>query len=577
LRALKTVFEVFDFFSRRDKQKIILVALIQVSLGLIDLVAMILVGLLVSTSTLSVTGQGPGGTTALLLDFLGLKSQSIDRQVQFLSVCAAFLFLSKSIASLVLQKKLIFFIGSRSNILADGLIRKLLNLTILDFHKYSTADLNYIFTTGVPRIAQGLIGKTVTVIVDISLVLIMFFGLFAADALMSFLVVTYFSLIATGIFVTQFKRLSLIGQSTREVSVNGLKQVQTIVGLFKEIKVKGNEKVYADKLSENRYSLTKLVSENTFVNMIGKYVIEIGLVLGLALVSLTLFALNEPSRAAALVALFATASFRIAPAVLRIQSYFASILSEVEAAKPALILFEDLKLKTSIQARTRKFSDIHETDGYKIKFENVSFAYNPLSDRPIFTNFNLEIDEGKHVAILGASGAGKTTLVDMVLGLIEPDLGRVSIGNRSPRHFIDKYPGAIGYVPQENFLEESSLSSNILAGYELGEVAEVKIWDALDKASIGDFFRKSSEGLNFLIAESGQNLSGGQKQRVAIARALLTKPLILVLDEATSNLDIVTQRGISAELAKLKGRVTVLMIAHRIESTEFCDQVIELK
>gem|GEM_PF-4397121 len=577
MRVLSVVFEVFDLFSKRDKQKLIIVTLIQVSLSLIDLAAMILVGLLVSTSTLSVTGQDPGGTTAFLLDILSLKSQPLERQVQILSVCAALLFLSKSISSLLIQKRLIFFIGSRSNVLADELIRKLLNLTMLEFKKYSTADLNYIFTTGIPRISQGLIGKTVSAIVDISLVMIMFLGLLAADVLMSLLIVTYFSLLAMSIFLTQFKRLRSIGQSTREVSINSLKQVQTIVGLFKEIKVQGNEKVYADKLSENRYSLTKLVSENTFVNMIGKYVIEIGLVLGLALVSITLFALNAPSRAAALVALFATASFRIAPAVLRIQNYFASILSEVEAAKPALILFRDLKLNTSIQTRTRKFSDAHETKGFKIRFEDVSFSYDPLSNRPILANFNLEINEGKHVAILGASGAGKTTLVDMVLGLIEPDLGRVSICGQSPREFIDKHPGAIGYVTQENFLEESSLASNVLAGYELGDVGEVKIWDALDKASIGNFFRNSIEGLNFLIAENGQNLSGGQKQRVAIARALLTKPLILVLDEATSNLDIVTQRGISAELARLKGKVTVLMIAHRIESTEFCDQVVKLK
>jgi ATP-binding cassette subfamily C protein len=576
LNLFRTLHDVLDLFGKQAKRKLLLVTLIQISLGLADLAALVLVGLLVSVSTLSLTAQGPGGTTALLLKQLGLMEQPLEKQVQIIGLAVATLFIGKSYLALFLQRRMIFFIGRRSDLLADDLIHKLMGLDLLEFRKRSSSDLNYLFTTGIPRVAQGIIGKTITVVVDTSLVLIMFTGLLIADALLALLVVLYFVILATLLFLTQYKKLQMYGKNTREVNLDSYRQIERIVGLYKELKVRGSAKFYADGLSNNRRALTTLVSENTYANLIGKYVIEIGLVLGIASISVIMFAINPPSTASTLIALFATASFRIAPAILRIQNYFVTFLSEIEAAKPALSLHKQLQNRSSIPLTKPKFSDEHDFIDFRIEFRRVSFNYRNEDASSIFTDLSLIIEQGEHVALVGESGSGKTTFVDIVLGLISPDSGQVLIGGKDPSKFCLENPGAISYIPQENFLMESSLRSNILAGYDPQDVSDEKIWLALERVSLADFFRQSGDGLDFWIGERGYNLSGGQRQRVVIARALLTRPLILVMDEATSNLDVGVQREISLELAKLKDRVTVLMIAHRIESTEFCDKTLNL-
>jgi ABC-type multidrug transport system fused ATPase/permease subunit len=189
-------------------------------------------------------------------------------------------------------------------------------------------------------------------------------------------------------------------------------------------------------------------------------------------------------------------------------------------------------------------------------------------------NISLQVQSGTVVAIVGPSGAGKTTLVDVLLGVLEPDEGTVLISGASPLEAISKWPGAIAYVPQDILVANGSIRENVALGYPLEAATNELINDAIRVASLSDFVANLPEGLDTNLGERGGKISGGQRQRIGIARALFTKPKLLVLDEATSALDGDTEESISSDIQKLKGYTTVVLIAHRLSTVRDADLVL---
>jgi ABC-type multidrug transport system fused ATPase/permease subunit len=190
------------------------------------------------------------------------------------------------------------------------------------------------------------------------------------------------------------------------------------------------------------------------------------------------------------------------------------------------------------------------------------------------SDLSLNLIKGSATAIVGPSGAGKTTLVDILLGVLQPDDGEVTISGLKPLAAISKWPGAIAYVPQDVALSNGTFRENLTMGYPINLAPDELCWDALRVAQLESFVRDLPLGLDQPAGERGTNLSGGQRQRLGIARAMLTKPKLLVLDEATSALDGQTELDISNAINDLKGIVTVVMIAHRLSTVRNSDQVV---
>jgi ABC-type bacteriocin/lantibiotic exporter with double-glycine peptidase domain len=208
--------------------------------------------------------------------------------------------------------------------------------------------------------------------------------------------------------------------------------------------------------------------------------------------------------------------------------------------------------------------------------KNVSFAY-PDSEANVLSNVNLNVKSGAMVAVVGPSGSGKSTLVDLLLGMYVPSDGEITISGHSPAEAVKKWPGAIGYVPQEVFLSSGSIASNISSGFDDSRELHDRIMDALGVSQLQNFVNSIPLGADTPVGERGGKLSGGQRQRVGIARAMFTKPKLLVLDEATSALDGQTESEISDAIHGLKGRVTLILIAHRLSTVMSADQIIYLE
>jgi ABC-type multidrug transport system fused ATPase/permease subunit len=214
-------------------------------------------------------------------------------------------------------------------------------------------------------------------------------------------------------------------------------------------------------------------------------------------------------------------------------------------------------------------------DGFKpeVEMRNVSFTY-PSNDSPTIRNVNLTIKPGSVVAIVGPSGAGKSTLADLLLGIIEPNLGEVLISGESPEKAIETWPGAIAYVSQDSIVATGTISTNISLGFPPQRDYGALFTDAINLAQLSEFISELPNKELTQVGDAGSSLSGGQRQRIGIARAMFTKPKLLVLDEATSSLDGETESNISEAVKTLRGDVTVVMIAHRLSTVREADVVI---
>jgi len=232
--------------------------------------------------------------------------------------------------------------------------------------------------------------------------------------------------------------------------------------------------------------------------------------------------------------------------------------------------------KSDLSLKISNFKTNHDFFEANIEIEKVGFKYDDNLHQTL-KMIDMEVNNGQIVAIVGKSGVGKTTLVDLILGVLRPTSGEIRIGGLTPLETINNFPGAIAYVPQDVQISNGTIRSNICLGFEISEIKEELIWSALENAQLSDFVSSLPAKLDSKIGDRGSKLSGGQRQRLGIARALITNPKLLVLDEATSALDGETELNISEAISKLRGQVTVILIAHRLSSIRECDQIFYLE
>ena len=273
---------------------------------------------------------------------------------------------------------------------------------------------------------------------------------------------------------------------------------------------------------------------------------------------------------------FAVAAMRIMPSANRINTYITQIAYE----QPSLDfvydnLSESMKTDKAMRAQKEKISGpaLHLND--KIELNNITFAY-PDGERNIFSDAHMVVPKGKSIGIMGSSGAGKSTIVDILLGLLHVQTGEILCDGVNIFTNYESWLGQIGYIPQSIYMIDESIRSNIAFGIDESEIDDKRIEEVLIEAQLKDFVDSLPEGLDTTIGDRGVRLSGGQRQRIGIARALYHNPEILVFDEATSALDNETEAAVMEAVNSFHGKKTMVIIAHRLNTIEKCDIIYEV-
>lgn len=562
-------------FGRKEKRKILYVLLIQVMLSSLDLLGVVTLGLLGSRVISGTANQPTGNRTSQALEWLNLIDKPLRVQVFYLGLIAFIIFSFKTACSLILTRRSVFFLSRRAAIISSSLVAKLLSQSILVVQKDSYQKTIHTLTYGVSTISVNILGALIYLVSDLAMLTILIIGLFVIDPAISILTLLMFGSVAGLLYKFLNLKIKKLGDQQLNLTVASNEKIEQVLESYRELVVRNRRSYYSAEISNLRMKLANSMALNTFYQNLSKYLLEMTLIFGIVIISVIQFATQSPSRAAAVMSIFLAASTRIGPGVMRIQQVALNLKVSSAMATPAFDLIDQLKnvepIPDSIEWSKPDYPDFVGS----ISVKNLSFSYPGMTKKAIDT-VTLNIPQGSLTAIVGPSGSGKTTLVDLLLGILEPKSGSISISGFEPQVTLAKWPGSISYVPQNTVTINGTIEDNILLGYRKNSQYDPYVDSALEAAELNDFVEKLPLGKKTSVGEKGTKLSGGQRQRIGIARALFTQPRILVFDEATSALDAITESKISHTIQKLKGSVTVIVIAHRLSTVKFADQILYL-
>ena len=576
LLLAKPMFRALSILSSKDRFRVLIVMGIQVFLGLLDLLGVAVIGLLGALSLNGVQSRPPGDRVSAFLKFVGLYNETFQTQAAALGIAASVILITRTVISIVLTRKVLFFLSRRGAVISSELMKKLMSQSLVTIQKNTLYENLYAITAGVSNITLGILGTAVVLIADISLLIIMGIGLLVVDPIMALSTVIFFALIGFGLYKFMHKKAGALGEIETELNIKSNEKIIEVLSSYRESVVRNRRDFYAREIGSLRFRLADTLAELSFMPNVSKYIIESSVVLGALAISAAQFIMQDAGRAVATLAVFLAAGTRIAPAVLRVQQGFMQIRRSLGAASTTLNLIESLKNVKTIEPSSDEIDVAHTGFVPTVELKNVSFEY-PNASKQAISNANLSISPGSVVAVVGPSGAGKTTLIDLILGVLEPDSGEVQISDMNPSEVSKRWPGALSYVPQDVTISNGTIRSNITLGFPDDVGTNEMILDAIHISHLAEYFIGLPEGENTRVGDRGSSMSGGQRQRLGIARAMFTKPKLLVLDEATSALDGETEANISIAIKSLKGDVTVILIAHRLSTVREADQVIYLE
>lgn len=369
------------------------------------------------------------------------------------------------------------------------------------------------------------------------------------------------------------KRYGRIGQSMEGKMFQYLSQAFNGI---KEIQVMNRQEYFADSFTEACTINASNAKKGNFVNSMPQFFYEMICMGGLiGIVVLRLHMVSDVTIFVTKLATIAVAAFRLFPSVSRLNTSVNAMIynrSRLDSMYEMVKMIQDeshyQNLKKTEKQPKLKFEE-------KLSVEGVTWKY-PLGEKPVFTNLSMELKKGESVAFVGPSGAGKTTLADVILGLLEPQEGKILLDDQDVYKNLPGWSKVVGYVPQAVFLTDDTIRNNVAFGVYENEIDDEKVWKALEESQLAPFIRKLPDGLDTMVGERGVRLSGGQRQRIAIARALYDDPDILILDEATSALDTETETAVMESIDSLHGNKTMIIVAHRLTTIRNCDRIYQI-
>ena len=554
-------------FDRKDKMKLVGLAILMIIGSVLELLAVAVfnpfIEVLMQTSSVE-------DDSFLKLFFAHIHLNGIEQYLVVLSALIAVIYLVKNIYLSFLQNVILSFSYTTRMNLATRLLTTYMNepytfhlsKNIAEMQRCLQSDTSQFMTL----ISSGL-QLTVEMVTCLALAAYLFHTSHSITVVIGVLL-----LMCIGLFFIISKKVSSrLGRQNEHYNAKLFQWINQSLGGIKELKILQREEYFIDSYKTNYKKLIWGARVNELIAALPKYIVETVAMVGLvfAIIIKLLFGHGALETFIPQIAVFAVAAFRLLPSVGRVNAYINSIMYNKASLD---MIYGDLKEIDSEPVQEIEWQGEKEnwifTKGVTV--EHVSYHY-PDSDVEVLHDISLEIPKGKTVALIGPSGAGKTTLADIILGLLPPISGVIRMDQHNVYENLRSWREKLGYIPQSIYLSDDTIRNNVAFGIYEDQIDENAIWKALEKAQLKEFVQGLENGLDTYVGDRGVRLSGGQRQRIGIARALYHDPEILVLDEATSALDSSTEQAVMESIESLQGLKTMIIIAHRLTTIKNAD------
>ena len=567
------------FMTPKERSKWYFLTGLRALLSILDLVGILAIGFVVTSTAIFLTS---GSDPNRVLEFAGLQIPAVNAQtLPWVSVGVLFLFLAKALFSVILTRRAAFFVAIIEARSAKTIAEIAYAGDLGDARKRSREEMMFAIQNGSTSAFNALLNAVNSFATEAMLFVLICIGFLFVDPWATLAAVIYFGLIA---FVMQYFVGSLMtraGLIATEGAVAANTAISDLLSVFRELLVLGKREKYIDGIHKARVAAADSAANQYYLSGMPRYIIEAALLVGVALFVLAQALAGDIVKSAATIGVFLSGGFRLTAALLPLQNALLTINAVIPSARTAHEILE-LSRGDEVGSRQKNVPTKENSGSPKlarsnapigVEFRNVSFSY-PDGDQPALRNATFEVEPGTQVALMGPSGAGKSTIADLLCAVLTPSSGTIVRTDSTTDLSDTPSLGRVSYVPQRPGLVSGTILDNVALAVSDEEVSREQALEALQLANLTELIAELPQGLDTSLGKLQDGLSGGQMQRLGLARALYTKPGLLVMDEATSALDAESEAEIQKALDSMRGKATVVLIAHRLNTIQHADKVI---
>jgi ATP-binding cassette subfamily C protein len=565
--VIKTVSKSLAFLTQPERAKYVTLVGLRALVSILDLVGILAIGFLATSIALFVT---LGSAPERVIEFSGLTLSAVTAQtLPYVAFAILVLFLAKAVLSILLTRALALFLAGIEARAARQVASAAFGQGLADARKFTKEEIYFAVQSGSPAAFNYVLNSVGTIVAEGLLFILVIGAFFTVDPLSAVGAIFYFGLIA--LVIQLFIGRLLHSAATK--NAEGIVEANSVIGDYSEVlreaTIIQKKNFFLEKLYLARVKAASSFASQFVLIGMPRYIVETALLIAIAAFVLAQSVAGDLVSAAATVGVFLSGGLRLTASLLPLQSALLTIKQAIPQAKKAL----DLLITPEVLMSNPKQQQISTTDGpVSLLLDQVSFKY-PGATQHTLDEVTIKVEAGQQIALIGPSGSGKSTIADLITGLLEPSEGQVLIDRTPPKSTISETPGRIGYVPQKPGIVSGTILENIALGVPEESVDSELLKQAISDAHLTDVIDQLPDGIHTDLGKRRDELSGGQLQRIGLARALYTKPGLLVMDEATSALDADSENEINRALDEMRGKVTVVLIAHRLNTVQRSDRV----